>query len=110
MVTVANASKVYGAANPTFGAGYQGFVLGQTAGTLGGNLTFRTTATAASVVGAYTVSAGGLNSINYAISSVNGTLNVTPAPLVVAPIDQSRLYGTANTIPTGTMTAWRTTT
>ena len=70
VVTVANASKVYGAANPAFSVGYQGFVLGQTASALGGNLTFSTTATAASGVGGYTVSASGLTSSNYAISFV----------------------------------------
>ena len=104
MVTVADASKVYGAANPAFAVAYQGFVLGQTASVLGGTLTFSTPATAASGVGGYTVSASGLTSSNYAISFVNGTLNVTPAPLLVTPDNQSRLYGAANPTLTGTIT------
>ena len=71
---------------------------------MGGNLTFSTTATAASGVGAYTVSASGLNASNYALSFESGTLNVTPAPLVVTPNNESRLYGAASPTLTGTIT------
>ena len=71
-------------------------MLGQTASALGGSLGFSTTATAASGVGGYAVSASGLSSSNYAISFVAGTLNVTPAPLLVTPGNQSRVYGAAN--------------
>ena len=103
VVTVANASKIYGAANPAFGVGYQGFVLGQTPSALGGSPAFSTTANAASGVGVYTVSASGLTSSNYALSFVNGVLSVTPAPLLVTPANQSRVYGAANPILTGTI-------
>jgi hypothetical protein len=103
MVTVNPAGKIYGAANPDFGVSFQGFVLGQTASVLAGALSFSTTATAASGVGAYTVSATGLTASNYTISFVNGTLNVTPAPLLVTPDNQSRAYGTANAVLTGTV-------
>ena len=104
VVTVGSASKVYGAANPAFVVSDQGFVLGQTASVLGGSLTFSTAATAASGVGGYAVSASGLIASNYAISYVGGTLNVTPAPLVVTAGSIARNYGAANPILTGTIT------
>jgi hypothetical protein len=103
-VTVANASKVYGAANPAFGVLYQGFVLGQTSSVLGGTLSFSTAATSASGVGSYPVSASGLTSSDYTLSFVSGMLNVTPAPLVVTPDNQSRSYGASNPPLTGAIT------
>ena len=103
VVTVNPASKVYGAANPAFSVGYQGFVPDENSGVLGGDLTFSTTASAASDVGTYTISASGLTSSNYSISFVSGALSVTAAPLVVTPDDLSRIYGAANPTLTGTI-------
>ena len=104
LVSVASTSKLASAANPAFSVSYQGFVLGQTASVLGGNLTFSTTASAASGVGGYVVTASGLSASNYAISFVSGGLIVTPAPLLVVPGNEGRLYGAANPVLTGTIT------
>jgi probable HAF family extracellular repeat protein len=88
-VTAAPASKVYGAAMPTFTATYAGFVAGDNASDLVGTLTFATAATTGSGVGAYPVTPGGLTSANYGIAFVDGTLTVTPAPLVITANNQS---------------------
>jgi len=71
-------------------------VNGDTAASLGGTLTFSTTATASSAVGTYAITPAGLTSTNYAISYVNGTLTVTPAVLTITANDQSKTYGAAN--------------
>jgi hypothetical protein len=75
-VTTKDATKVYGAANPTFDVSYSGLVNGDTAASLGGTLAFDTTATASSPVGSYDVTPKGLTSNNYNISFVKGTLKV----------------------------------
>ncbi|MBI3893979.1 MAG: HYR domain-containing protein, partial [Candidatus Wallbacteria bacterium] len=72
-ITVAESTKVYGQANPTFTVTYDGFLNGDTPASLGGSLAFSTAATAASAVGAYDVTPSGLTSANYAISFVKGT-------------------------------------
>ena len=95
-VTANDASRTYGAANPDFAASFDGFVLGEDAGALGGALDFATDADRASPVGRYTVTPGGLTSGNYAISYAPGTLTVDPAPLTVTTTDASQTYGSAN--------------
>jgi hypothetical protein len=92
-VTANNATRTYGQANPAFTAGYSGFVFGQGPGVLGGTLTFSTPATAASPVGSYPVSPGGLTSGNYAITFASGTLTVTPAPLSATGVNVSATAG-----------------
>jgi hypothetical protein len=93
-VTANTATKVYGQPNPTFSASFRGFVLAQDARVLGGTLTFSTPATPASHVqsGGYPVTPGGFTSTNYAITFVNGTLTITPAPLTIAANNQSKVY------------------
>ncbi len=95
-VTATDASRTYGAANPTLGATYAGFVLGQDASVLGGSLGLTTAATQSSNVGAYAINASGLTSGNYAITHVDGTLTVDRAVLTVTANDASRTYGAAN--------------
>src|SRR5205807_8326108 len=58
---------------------YAGFVLSQNSSALGGSLSFSTSATTASVVGAYSVTPSGLSSTNYAISFHDGTLTISKA-------------------------------
>ncbi|WP_439580437.1 MBG domain-containing protein, partial [Elioraea sp.] len=89
-------SRTYGAPNPAFTAIYDGFVLGQDPGALGGTLTFSTPATPTSPVGVYPVTASGLTSTNYALVFVPGTLTVNPAPLTVAADDATRPQGQDN--------------
>ena len=92
-VTANNLSKVYGAALPTLTASYWGFVNGDTAASLTTAPTLSTTATAASQVSNYTITAGGAADPNYTISYVSGTLTVTPAPLTITANNPSKLYG-----------------
>jgi hypothetical protein len=88
-------AKVYGAALPELTASYEGLVAGETPGVLGGTLSLTTAAAATSAVGAYPITASGLTSTNYDITFVNGTLDITPAPLTVRAGDASKIYGAA---------------
>jgi hypothetical protein len=92
------ATKVYGAANPTFSASYSGFVNGDTSAVVSGSATFATTATASSATGTYpiTIGAGTLHASNYYFALANGTLTVTPAQLTVTANNATRVYGSAN--------------
>ncbi|HXI79844.1 MAG TPA: MBG domain-containing protein, partial [Verrucomicrobiae bacterium] len=95
-VSVNASTRTYGAANPALSAGYSGFVLGDTSSALGGTLSFSTSATSASPVGTYPVSASGLTSANYSFTYTPANLSVTPAPLTVTANDASRGYGAVN--------------
>ncbi|WP_431859195.1 MBG domain-containing protein, partial [Azospirillum sp.] len=83
-VTAEDATRTAGTANPPFTARYDGFVLGQGPGALGGTLSFTTAAGADSPAGGYAVTPFGLASGNYAITYRPGTLAVTPAATVPA--------------------------
>ncbi len=103
VVAVNDASRLYGDANPAFGATVTGLKLGQNDSVLG--LSFSTLATIFSDVGNYAVTLTGITNHNYYIqSSTNGTLTINPAPLVVAVNDASRLYGDANPAFSATVT------
>ncbi len=70
-------SKVYGAALPAFTASGTGFVNGDSMASLGGALSFATSATATSAPGMYAVTPSGATSANYNITFAAGTLTVT---------------------------------
>jgi hypothetical protein len=99
-VTVANATRVYGAADPTFTSTIAGAASGDTF-----TVTYSTSDTAASPVGSYPISATvtGTNLANYNLSVVPGTLTITPAPLTVTANSVSRVYDSANPTFTGTV-------
>src|SRR5262249_60374724 len=80
-VTANNDPRAYGAANPAFTVSYSGFVNGDTASCITTAPALTTTATAASGVGTYPITATGAASANYTFTYVNGTLTVTPATL-----------------------------
>src|SRR5678815_451480 len=82
-ITADDKSKVYGAALPALTASYAGFVNGDTVASLDTPVSLSTTATAASVVGTYPITASGAADANYTISFVNATLSVTSAPLLI---------------------------
>ncbi len=119
-VTANNASRVYGAANPAFIPTYSGFVNGDTSAVLTGSPSLTTTATAASPVGSYTITAaaGTLSAANYSFTFVNGTLTVTKATSVLSVTSSLNpsVYGNSVTftltvggsgsgvVPTGTVT------
>ena len=102
IVTVNNASRPYGAANPTF--------TGSIAGALNGDtftVTYSTPATIVSPIGAYPINATvtGVNIANYSVTVVPGTLTITTAaaPLVVTVNNAIRSFGTANPTFTGSI-------
>jgi hypothetical protein len=93
-----NASRVYGAANPTFTPTYTGFVNGDTSAVLTGAPSLTTTATATSSPGNYTITSavGSLAATNYSFTFVNGTLTITKEPLTLTWATPAAItYGTA---------------
>ncbi len=92
-VTAADASRAYGAANPTFSASATGE---QNSDTF--TFTESTTATTSSPIGNYAIvpSASGANLANYTVVYVNGTLSIGQATLTVTAANATRAYGTPN--------------
>ena len=92
-VTVTNASRQYGQGNPAFSYTVSGtLVNGDTYATaVTGVPVYSTTATVTSPVGTYPISiTGGLNSANYSLAFVNGTLTVSQGtPSVTAASSQN---------------------
>ncbi len=107
-VTANSTSKVYGSANPTFSDTITGYVNGDTSSVVSGSASLTTTATAASSVASYTITAalGSLVASNYGFSFVNGTLAVTPATLTVTANSTSKVYGSANPTFSDTITGY----
>jgi 6-phosphogluconolactonase (cycloisomerase 2 family) len=103
-VTAANASMVYGDAVPALSGTIAGIKNGD-------NITasYSTTATSTSAPGTYPIAAAvsdnGTGALaNYTVVINNGTLTISPAPLVVTAANASRLYGDPNPAFTGTIT------
>ncbi|HXA83822.1 MAG TPA: MBG domain-containing protein, partial [Candidatus Dormibacteraeota bacterium] len=102
-VAAADASRVYGDPNPAFTGTITGIKNGD-------NITasYSTTATAASPVGTYPITPALVDPTgklgNYTVTSTNGTLTVTPAPLSVVAANATRFYGDPNPAFTGTIT------
>src|SRR5262249_36874878 len=86
-------TRIYGQDNPPFTAHYSGFVLGEDATVLSGNLSFSTQATRSSNAGSYAIIPSGLSAGNYALTFANGTLTVTSAALTITAKDASKTYG-----------------
>jgi hypothetical protein len=103
IVTAANASRAYGAANPTFSASAAGAVNGDTF-----TFTETTSATPASPIGNYSIVplAAGTNLGNYTVVYNNGTLTVTRATLIVTANNQGAVYGAAIAPYTATITGF----
>ena len=80
-MTVANATRAYGQGNPAFSYTVTGaLVNGDTYATaVAGVPVYSTTAMPVSPAGTYPISVADLNSNNYVITFVNGTLTVTKA-------------------------------
>jgi hypothetical protein len=95
-------TRSYGATNPVFTATYTGFVNGEDASVLSGDLVGSTDADTNSPVGTYAITVSGQSAANYAVSYQPGVLTVTAAPLVVQAVDASRGYGQANPAFTAT--------
>src|SRR5262249_2629970 len=89
-------TKVYGASNPALTASYSGFVNGDTAAPPTTAPPVTTTATAASGVGSYPITASGAAAANYTIAYGAGTLTVTKAALTITADSHTRPYGATN--------------
>jgi hypothetical protein len=99
-ITANDQTKAYGAVNPALTVSYSGFVNGDTPASLTTPPIVTTTATAASSVGTYPITASGAvsSNANYTITYASGTLTVTPASLTVTASNKSRTYGAANPV------------
>ncbi|SHI91446.1 MBG domain-containing protein [Propionispora hippei] len=89
-----NDSKVYDglAYYGNKGVTYSGFVNGETAASLGGTLSYGGSSQSAVNAGGYAITPGGLTAGNYMINFVDGTLNITPAPLTITANNDSKMY------------------
>jgi hypothetical protein len=92
-ITADNASRPFGASNPTFSGTVSGGVNGDTF-----TESFSTSATATSAVGGYAIvpNVTGSDLANYTVNPVNGTLTVTPAALTITANNASRPFGATN--------------
>jgi uncharacterized repeat protein (TIGR01451 family) len=108
-VTGNNQSKLYAAPLPALTATFTGFVNGDTqASATTGTPSLTTTATAASPVGSYPITAaqGTLAATNYTFTFASGTLSVTPATLTITASNQSTIYGAPLPTLTSTITGF----
>ncbi len=87
VITVKNASMVYGSEIPEFTFTATDLEGNDLSSALDVQPTLSTIATSASGAGEYTISASGATSVNYAISYIEGSLTITKAPLVITPKD-----------------------
>jgi hypothetical protein len=106
-ITANDASRAYGASNPTFTASYTGFVNGDDAADLDTAPILATGATAASPAGTYPITVSGATSANYDITFVAGTLTVGKAVLTVTADDVARVYGAADPTFTASITGFQ---
>ena len=95
-VTANDATRAYGAANPTLTVSYAGFVNGDTAASLTTPPSVSTAATSTSGVGTYAITPSGAVSANYTFTYVNGTLTVSAATLTITATDKTKVYGAVN--------------
>jgi hypothetical protein len=102
-ITANSATKIYGAALPSFTASYAGLVNGDTSSVVTG-LQFNTAATTASNVGSYAITPFGASATNYTIGYVPGTLTINPAALTIAADSKSKAFGAANPALTASYT------
>lgn len=112
MVTAADATRLYGQANPVFSTTVSGFVNGETAGTAAGftgtgSATSTATATTNAGTALITAGVGNLVATNYDFTTLrNGTLTINKAHLTVSADDKNRLYGQANPVLTSTVSGF----
>jgi fimbrial isopeptide formation D2 family protein len=90
-ITASSESSVYGSTPGPITPGYSGLVNGDTAPST--PPTCGTTATGSSPVGTYPSTCAGASDPNYTISYVDGTVDVTKAPLTITASSGSMTYG-----------------
>ncbi len=95
VVTASSAATTYGTAPTAISPSYAGFVNGDSASSLTAQAVCTTTATAASDVGTYPATCSGAVDPDYAISYVDGSVTVSPAPVTITASSASTTYGGA---------------
>jgi len=105
-ITAEDKTKDYGAALPTFTATYSGWVNGDGVSSLTTAPSITTTATAASNVGNYPITAANAVNANYTISYVAGNLAVNAVPLNIKAENKTKVYGDADPAMTYIATGW----
>jgi hypothetical protein len=106
VITASSSSMTYGDNPAAVTPSYAGFVNGDSAASLTTLPTCGTTATRTSAVGSYSTTCSGASNPNYAISYVAGTVQIGPAPLIIAASSASTTYGTAPPAITPTFTGF----
>jgi len=100
-VTAANASKLYGQANPPLTGSIVGIKNGDNI-----TATYATTATQSSPVGTYPIVPTLVDPDsklgNYTVTSINGTLTINPAPLTITADDKTKILNAPNPAFTAT--------
>jgi gliding motility-associated-like protein len=106
-ITATDATRLYGAANPTFATSATGFVNGDTNAIITTPAIVTSTTTLASTVGNYALTpSGAVTSSNYTIVYVNGNLLVTAAPLTITADDKTKIFGVVNPTLTASYTGF----
>jgi len=92
-VTANNDSKLYDGAAYSGGNGvsYNGFVAGETAAVLSGALAYGGNSQGASAAGSYAIAPGGYSATNYALTYVDGVLNIRQASAGAAAVGGTAL-------------------
>ena len=91
-ITASSGSSTYGTTPPAITPAVSGLVNGDTVDDLTG-LVCSTTATSSSPVGSYDSNCSGATDANYTIGYIDGSVQVTAAPLVVAASSGTSTYG-----------------
>ena len=92
-ITADNFEIIYGDEAPAYTVTYKTFQGGEDPDMLEGTLAFDCAYAVGSGVGTYTITPSGLESRNYEITYVDGTLTVVPAELTITADDKSVIYG-----------------
>jgi len=105
-ITIDDAVREYGLANPSFAYSATGLILGDSlANAIAGAPT--TVATQGSDVGSYIIGSGFTSAAGYQIQFATGTLSITPATLMFTADPFVRFLGLPNPDFTGTITGFR---
>ncbi len=93
-ITAVAQSKIYDgqAFGGTHAVTYSGFVSGETAADLNGNIVYNGNWQTATGTGTYTIIPAGQTASNYSISYAPGTLAIHPAPLTATVDSKSKIY------------------
>ncbi len=95
VITASSASITYGGAAPTISASYSGFVNDDGVSSLTTPPTCSTAVTSVTAVGSYSSSCTGAVDTNYSMTYIDGSVQVTPAPLTITAPSETMVYGSA---------------